>query len=365
MTLSDHFNRLTQGLSRPGPSVADLSQDIRERFAGCLPRLVRQTLANRHRRLIVEPKGATAHLFFAAGQEREAIGELDVVGVTPLPGVLFERGKDPRHVTELMLPDDAILTRRVSFPAQVRSNLPQVLRYELDRLSPFQAQDVVFDYQLQGSQRADRLTLDLALCRRDQVEGWVKRLQEAGSPIDRIVWQGAWPRANLLPLAERPLHRQAWFSVNRLLLIVALLLGVAIMATPLWQKSQMAQALDAEVRRVRTQAVKVDEVRQELELARQGSTAVLQQKWSQPPILEMLRELTDRLPDDTWIQSLEYNQGQVDLRGESGQSTALIAILEEAPGIDGVAFRSPVTQIARTGKERFNISFSFTLQSDQ
>lgn len=102
-----------------------------------------------------------------------------------------------------------------------------------------------------------------------------------------------------------------------------------------------------------------DEVRQELERARQGSTLILQRKWEQPPILNMLRELTDLLPDDTWIQSLEFDRGEVALRGESGQATALIAILEQAPGIDGVSFRSPVTQIARTGRERFNLAFRY------
>lgn len=364
MSLTDHFTRLAARLSQASGPSANLSQDIRERFTACLPGPVRQMLARRHRRLIIEPDGASAALFFATGTAREALGELERDGDTPLPGMLFERGQTHRHVTELLLPAAAILTRTVSFPAQVRGNLPQVLRYELDRLSPFQAREVVFDYQLQSSKRTDRVTLDLALCRRDQVDGWIKRLNEAGSSIDRIVWPGAWPRANLLPLDERPRHRQTLFSASRLLLILALLLGGASMATPLWQKSQIAQSLDDDVRRVRAQAVAVDEVRQELELARQGSTAVLQQKWSQPPILELLRELTDRLPDDTWIQSMEYNSGEVELRGESGQSTALIAILEQAPGIEGVSFRSPVTQIARTGKERFNISFRFTLQGD-
>jgi general secretion pathway protein L len=79
----------------------------------------------------------------------------------------------------------------------------------------------------------------------------------------------------------------------------------------------------------------------------------------------MLRELSDRIPDDTWIQTLDYNNGQVELRGESGQATALIALLEGAPGIDEVAFRSPVTQVPQTGKERFNISLRFSRTTDE
>uniref|UniRef100_UPI0025DB43D1 PilN domain-containing protein n=1 Tax=uncultured Thiodictyon sp. TaxID=1846217 RepID=UPI0025DB43D1 len=82
-------------------------------------------------------------------------------------------------------------------------------------------------------------------------------------------------------------------------------------------------------------------------------------KWELPRMLDVLRELTARIPDDTWVQSLEYQNGEVELRGESGRATALIGLLEGAPGISGVSFRSPVTEVAQTGKERFNLAFKY------
>jgi general secretion pathway protein L len=202
--------------------------------------------------------------------------------------------------------------------------------------------------------------VDLAICRRDLTETWIKRLRDAGAPIDRLTWNGAWPSANLLPLAERPKHRLALFSLDKLLWIAATLLVALVLIGPLWQQKRTAEKLDADVRAARVEAVAVDDLRQELERARLGSTAVLQQKSDSPNILVLLRELSDRIPDDTWIQTLDYNNGQVELRGESGQATALIALLEEAPGLDDVSFRSPVTQVPQTGKERFNISLRFS-----
>lgn len=364
MKRTDPLHRYLNRLSRTGSPQPEWFREILERLDACLPQLLRQALARRYRRLIVEvaDDGVTAQLFLATGTEREVIGDFALDAAAPLPGAIHELCRDHGHTTELLLPQTAVLTRVVSFPAQVRSNLPRVMQQELDRLSPFQAHEVVFDYALQsgGSNQVNRLTLELALCRRDCIAGWLARMTGAGAPIDRISWRGAWPRANLLAPEERPHRRKKAFSVNNLLIIFAGLCGIFALLTPIWQKTQIARTFDAEVRDARAQAVAVDTLRQELERARQGSTAVLQRKWEQPPILEMLRELTDRLPDDTWIQSLEYNQGQVDLRGESGQATALIAILEQASGIDGVSFKSPVTQIARTGKERFNISFRFS-----
>lgn len=253
-----------------------------------------------------------------------------------------------------------MLTRRISLPVQVRDTLPQAIRFELDRLSPFQAEQVVYDFApVSGAKGDTRLHVDLALCRRDRVDPWIGRLRELGSPIDQVTWEGAWPKANLLPEADRPRHRQPLLDPVKLLLGLVLTLAALALGTPLWQKARTLESLEAEVRKARADAVQVDEARQDLERARRGSTEVLRQKWEQPRMLDLFRELTERIPDDTWVQSLEYQNGEVQLRGESGQATALIGLLEGAPGISGVSFRSPVTQVARTGKERFNLAFAY------
>jgi general secretion pathway protein L len=351
-------------LGRVGPgSLVALPRWFLERFHGCLPGVVRQWLARRDRRLIVAPGPMSARLMLASGltpdEAGDDIGILDLAGLDPLPSMVAGGAKELPHRTVLRLPAEAVLTRRASFPAQVREKLTQVVRLELDRLSPFSPDQVVYDFALVPGTKGDaRIAVDLALCRRDRVADWVTRLREAGSPIDQITWEGAWPKANLLPREERPRRRKPLLNATWLLSALILVLLIATVATPLWQRARLLETLDAELARVRSQAIQVDEVRKDLEQAREGSTVVLQHKWEQPRVTDLLRELTDRIPDDTWVQSLEYQGREVQVRGESGQATALIGLLEEAPGIEGVSFRSPVTQVARTGKERFNLAFN-------
>jgi general secretion pathway protein L len=358
MALIDRLNRFGRGLLRR-PSAVDLGLSG-EPFVACLPAAVRHYLAQRDRRLIVSPDGPVATLVLATGEAQAVLGTLEMTGRDPLPAVVAGGTRDQHRLTVLMLTSAAVLSRRTSLPSQVRDNLVQVLRVELDRLSPFKPEQVAYDYRIVSGGPGDaRIGVELALARRDLIDGWLKRLRELGSPVDQVTWEGAWPRANLLAPAERPRRRQPLFDPTKLLLVLILLLGVAALATPIWQKGQRLEVIESEVRKARTQAVQVDELRQELERARRGSTEVLRQKLEQPRMLAMLRELTDRIPNDTWVQSLEYQNSEVQLRGESGQATALIGLLEDAPGIDGVSFRSPVTQVARTGKERFNLAFTY------
>ncbi len=367
MTLTERLSLLVKGLSVSGPgSGAALPQDLRERLLICLPAPVQGLIARHNRRFIIEAEGERARLSLITGLETRDLGEMLVTQPGALPEDIRAQDPDQRLTTELRLPTAAVLVRSVAFPAQVRANLPQVIRYELDRLSPFPASEVAFDFVLHsGAKRAERLNISLALCRRGLVEAWIKRLDELGSPIDRITWEGAWAGANLLPPEQRPRHPRVRFGLVTVSILASLLLGAAVLITPLVQNHLVAHQLAAELKSIRGQAVAVDEVRQELERARQGSTAVLQHKLKQLPLLDILRELTDRLPEDTWIQNLEFANGQVDIRGESGHATALIAILEQSPLIEGVSFGSPVTQVARTGKERFNISFHYEPQSPE
>jgi general secretion pathway protein L len=336
------------------PGAAD-----ERRYLACLPAALRRALARRDQRLIVSPMGAAARVELATGDSREDLGTCDLADREPLPGIL-EAARDPHRRTLLMLPAGSVLTRRAAIPAQFRDQPSKFLGYELDRLSPFRPDQVIYDSRVTGSGKGKALlTLELALTRRDLVEPWLRRLSEAGTAVDQVVWEGAWPRANLLPAEERPRRRQPLLDPAKLLVALILILGAGVLVTPLWQGAQNLQRLESEVRKARAQAVQVDTVRQALEQARRGSTEVLRQKSEMPRMLDLLRELTERIPEDTWVQSLEYQNGEVQLRGESGRATALIGLLEGAPGITGVQFRSPVTQVAQTGKERFNLAFSY------
>jgi general secretion pathway protein L len=360
MAPTERLNSILKGLA-PGSRSALENGELRDQLLDCLPKALRQVLAKQRRVLLIQPEGERARLQLVTGLATEELGEIHLKDSPELPPSLTAPGQEPPRNRELRLPRAVVLTRFVSFPQQVRSNLAQVIRYELDRLTPFQADEVVYDVRPQtGSKAANRLNLELAVCRRDLIDGWIKRLAELGAPIDRVTWPGAWPGANLLPLEQRPRARGLKLDLEVLAPLAAAILAVAVLVTPLWQKQHKAEALEGELGVLRKQAVAVDELRQELERARQGSTQVLQMKLDQPNLLRMLRDLTDRLPEDTWIQNLEVDGDLVDLRGESSQATALIATLEQAEGIDGVSFKSPITQVARTGKERFNIGFRYS-----
>lgn len=330
----------------------------RDALLACLPAGLRRLLAERSQRLVVAPRGEALRELARAGECRLAEKSAsDGDGGLALPAPHELRGMR-RAVVEL--PAEEVLRRTVSLPLQVRDNLRQVIGYEMDRLSPFQADEVYFDFRVRDhAPGGDKLNVELALCRRDHLSELLRCLREAGSPAEQVTWEGAWPKANLLAPEQRPKRGGGLLGLTPLLAVAVLALLVAVLVTPLWQKQRVLEERNAELADLRSRAEEVHELRTSLERAREGSVAVLQRKLETPRMIDLLRELTERLPDDTWVQNLDVRDDGVQIRGESAQATALIGVLEKAPGIDQVSFRSPVVQVATTGQERFHIAFDY------
>ena len=327
-------------------------------LASCLPDGLARLIAPRDRCLTLVLKADRALLCQDDGQERKILTELEGRDFAAL-GALIKGNREGEPRSRIELPTDWIVSRQLSLPSQARSNLRQVLGYEMDRLTPFNPDQIFYDFHLVGEgEKGDRLSLELVLCRREVVQPWLERMRAAGAPVDRLTWPGAWPSANLLPDALRPRRRGHLLGLNTFLSLLALVLISAVLITPIWQKTQLVAAQNKELGRLRGQAAEVNSLREAIESAHKGSIAVLERKSNQIAMIDLLRELTDRLPDGTWVENLEFQGTEVQIRGESTQSAALIGLLENAPDFSGVTFRSPVTQGRNDQGERFHIGFT-------
>lgn len=343
------------GSASLGPRLSRWRRDLLD----CLPRRFRRWLASRHPDLVVAPQQERAAVFRDVIGERQLISEIDLraAGET----VPIDLGdKQARQTSILELPAEVVLIRRLVLPAQVRDNLRRVLTYELDRLTPFDTSQVFFDARVAASlAKGTKIDIELALCPREQANAWIDHLASLQLPVSKLTWRGAWPEANLLPAEVRPRPRRLPVLLAWLLTLVVALLIAAVLITPLWQLNRDQERLAKELRRAAGQAEQVSQVREALERARFGSVAVLERKREHARMADLLLELTDLLPDGTWVQTLNYRDNEVDIRGESTQATALISLLERGAGISNVTFRSPVMQVASSGNERFHIAFDY------
>jgi Tfp pilus assembly protein PilN len=94
----------------------------------------------------------------------------------------------------------------------------------------------------------------------------------------------------------------------------------------------------------------IEKNRQREELRKKVEEMTALRKWRLLPV-KILREVTERLPEDSWIISFRYDGKGLEISGFSPRATEVIEPLEASPLFRNVRFGSPV--IARSGKERF------------
>jgi general secretion pathway protein L len=76
--------------------------------------------------------------------------------------------------------------------------------------------------------------------------------------------------------------------------------------------------------------------------------------------MQVLAELTTRLPDDTWLTELSLRQRHVSLSGQSEAAARLIGELSRSAMFRGIGFAGPVTRDGTTGRDDFSLHLDVT-----
>ena len=80
---------------------------------------------------------------------------------------------------------------------------------------------------------------------------------------------------------------------------------------------------------------------------------------------ELLDLLSDRTPEDTWLDYLSLSQGQLILRGEAKSALTYLTDLSKVEGLTQVKFASPVSRDPGNDMERFNIELQLDMKKIQ
>lgn len=324
-----------------------------------LPSQLQTTIAQRQQRLYVEVDNDRFLLSLGNHVAQREVSRL------PFDATDTEHADIPREVqqTILVLPDDTVLARRISLPAAAEENLREVLGFEMDLHTPFDAAEVYYDFTIVGRDSArEQLTIDLVYAPRAAVDALLDDSSSLGMRTDLVTCRrrdnNNLQPVNLLPQDRRRARRFDVKSLNlALTVLLAVLVGAAI-TIPIVQKNRAIEALEAQVQAAAAEARSGAELRQDLENMAEASRFLVEKKASDIMAVELIDEISRILPDHTWITRLNLSSTELQVQGQSSGPASLIAIIESSPYFENVRFASPVVQIQGTNNDRFHIAAS-------
>lgn len=265
----------------------------------------------------------------------------------------------------LRLQPGQALLKIVSLPLAVESNLYQVVGFEMERFTPFKSDQVYYDVRaLEKLADLNQIKVELALIPKRNLDALLTKLQALAFTPARVDVASVDSRNrhesglhfNLLPrsLHDKPNNRKRVFQ--GLLATSAVLLLVLIGAMPIWMKHRYLRELENEIEQQTKSATQVQNLKQKADTSLRESDFLIKKKTAQPVMVEILNELSIRLPDDTWLEYFNYNTPKLQIHGQSPSASALIEILEASPILKDTSFVSQVSQDRISGFERFQIT---------
>lgn len=162
---------------------------------------------------------------------------------------------------------------------------------------------------------------------------------------------------NLLPPEERPAIRLSRYSSTMMLLLILLGLGF------FWGISALIHPR-IELFRVNHQIARLNQEAQAVESLLRESRGLARQMESlgkigqSPDKLKVLKDLTQLIPDNTWLTNLQLGQQFVNLSGMSSSASELIPLLDKSGLLKKTEFASPIVTDANR-LEHFKIKAEF------
>jgi Tfp pilus assembly protein PilN len=161
------------------------------------------------------------------------------------------------------------------------------------------------------------------------------------------------PTLDLLPPALRPWAPSRGQLVTAAMVAVVAALGLSLGLVHVVRTERYLGRLTAQIRRLEPEAKAVDGLAEALGQKRRVLAALASVEDGRVPALPVLRELTETLPADAWLQALSMDRQGVELTGQADGASALVPLLEASSRLERAELTSPLTKTQN--KEQFRI----------
>jgi general secretion pathway protein L len=266
---------------------------------------------------------------------------------------------------ELLLKSDHVLFRSLDFPRQAADFLDGMIRAQIDRLTPWSANDAVFGWGRLTNIANDRIQLTLAATSKDKIQPLVQLASKLGAASMTAFAEppsgaGAPVRFKVFETSLQSGIGQT-LDVPRLLRIILLSTGLAAAAS-LALAAYMGDSLDAEQQQL---LHRISERRASLRLGQTGAggsarSLLAKRKQTTPSSVMVLEAMSRVLPDSTYVTELRIEGDKVQIVGISQDAPSLIRLMEQSPQFSRATFFAPTTRTESDPGERFHIEVHIT-----
>jgi general secretion pathway protein L len=273
-------------------------------------------------------------------------------------------GRVPGERTVLRIAADRVIRKTVSLPPGTLGFLLSIVRNKVESLSPWQSSDTLWGYRLLGGRSsADTIAVEIGMTARNPVSGLTAALKAAGIVVGRIEFGDSGSAEDTISVVPEVMEKPRR-DVRKVLYAAAVLGALALVAgfaggMTAWRAQQELQIV----------AANTEKLRAELEgrsaaggktTERAAAQAEADRKHRETPLIMLLGELTELIPDDTWLQAVHLSEDRIIITGKGKAAPPMISALENSPFLQDVNFAAATERQTADSQDSFSISAKVT-----
>jgi len=240
----------------------------------------------------------------------------------------------PKGSIKFLIPSERVLTRQIDLPLLPLSDVKRMVALEIDRLSPFQPEQVYFDADIVSRDpESGRQQVAVGILPRTTAEqflGFVREHDLAPAAIGVAHNGTAAPDFDFLAAMRDAQGGDAaqrrslyWWVAAAVLLVLNIAFLTYRDSTSL---DELRQAVEAQQIPVAAALRTRDKVNHEA--ANRALLLASKERTSPLPVLDAV---TKAMPQDAWVSRFEWNGRTVHIRGQRKTSNDILARLESSP----------------------------------
>lgn len=261
-----------------------------------------------------------------------------------------------RSSVDVRLAPSHFVFRSLELPEGARQFLDGVVRSQIDRLTPWSANEAAFGWSDPADAGAGQFSITVAATARSLVAPIASAAMAARAAHVRMSTRAAEGEALVIPVFAQDIGGQNGGERLRRGLVAGLALSGLLFAVSLGVWLVAGSGRDARLADLQNQ---IAERRSELmhrrgPAAEEALKALQARKWTTPSAVMVLEALSKTLPDDAHLTELRIEGGKVQIAGSATSAAALIRLIEQSRRFSKARFFSPTVR-GPSGGESFHI----------
>lgn len=300
--------------------------------------------------------GAMLHLWLRRNHRETPLGHftLNAAGMASARTALARQRRPGRVL--LRAPIGTLLERQVVLPLAAERDRLSVLRYEMDRLTPFTADEVFWTGTVERRDPArGKVTLLLSMIPKAALMPVIGALREAGLAPAAIEAPLASGGHRMIGVTETRSGGRLRGNGLRVLAGACAVLALIAIVLPFAIQSRRAAAVEHEIAVLRPRVARAEALRRRILAGAASSNVIAHERAQVGDPLAVLTAVTNALPDNTFLTEMTLTHLKLNLAGQSAAAAPLLSALSADPMLKNAAFSAPVTRDSTDHEDLFSI----------